>query len=170
MTFKACERFEKIGALMDLKDIRELVRLIDKSSVTQLKIEQDGTKISISKQSDVQVVSAPVAQPAIQPVAQPAVAKEAAPAAPAAEQGSSSDNYIEVRSPMVGTFYAASSPDADPFVKAGDTIETGDVLCIVEAMKIMNEIKSEQTGKVAKVLVNNGEPVEFNQVMFLLEK
>ncbi|HQV31530.1 MAG TPA: acetyl-CoA carboxylase biotin carboxyl carrier protein, partial [Calditrichia bacterium] len=78
--------------------------------------------------------------------------------------------YNEVRSPMVGTFYRSPSPDADPYVEVGDTVSTGNPLCIIEAMKLMNEIESEFSGKIAKILVENGQPVEYNQVLFLIEK
>ena len=157
---------------MDLKDIRELVKLVDKSSVTQLKVEQEGTKISISKHNnDVQVVSAP------QVAAAPVVHQAAAPievsthaSAPATESSSLAENQTEVNSPMVGTYYSAPSPDADDFVKVGDTVKAGDVLCIVEAMKIMNEIQADTDGKVVKILCKNGEPVEFGHTLFHIEK
>ena len=153
---------------MDLKDIRELVKLVDKSSVTQLKIDQDGMKISISKQTETQFVSAPqMAVPAVQQV--PAVATTQA-SAPETAPLDSNENFIEIKSPMVGTFYSSPSPDADIFVKVGDTVEVGQALCIVEAMKIMNELQAENSGKIAKILVKDGDPVEFNQVLFLLDK
>ena len=155
---------------MDLKDIRELVKLVDKSSVTQLKIDQDGMKISISKQTETQFVSAPqMAAPAIQQA--PAVATTQVTASESTPNASdSNENYIEIKSPMVGTFYSSPSPDAAIFVKVGDTVEVGQALCIVEAMKIMNELQAENAGKIAKILVKDGDPVEFNQVLFLLDK
>lgn len=154
---------------MDLKDIRELVKLVDKSSVTQLKIDQDGMKISISKQTETQLVSASqMVAPAIQQA--PAVATTQATAPEAAVTTDDNSNYIEVKSPMVGTFYSSPSPDAEKFVKVGDSVNVGQALCIVEAMKIMNELQAETAGTIAKILVKDGEPVEFNQVLFLLDK
>ncbi|MCB0296952.1 MAG: acetyl-CoA carboxylase biotin carboxyl carrier protein, partial [Calditrichaeota bacterium] len=80
------------------------------------------------------------------------------------------DKYLEVRSPMVGTFYRSPAPDADPYVEVGDTVSAGDTVCIIEAMKLMNEIETEVTGRIAKIMVENAQPVEFNQVLFLIEK
>jgi acetyl-CoA carboxylase biotin carboxyl carrier protein len=153
---------------MDLKDIRELVRLVDKSSVTELEIENDGTKVRIAKNKDVEYVTAPQMAPVA--YSAPAVAPLSSAQPVSTETADVAGDYIEVRSPMVGTFYESSSPEADAYVKVGDTIENGQTLCIIEAMKIMNELQSEYSGKIAKIMVKNSEPVEFNQVLFLLEK
>ena len=109
----------------------------------------------------------------VMPVAQAPVApKEAAPvekAAPAPEKKEEASNLIEFRSPMIGTFYRSSSPETDPFVKVGDTVEKGQVLCIVEAMKLFNEIESEVSGKIVKIMLENAQPVEYDQVLFLID-
>lgn len=155
---------------MELKDIRELVKLLDKSSVTEIELEKEDFKLRVAKNTDVQVVS----QAAAPVMAAPAVA--AAPAAPAAAvpaeapaAAEPAGSYTEIKSPMVGTFYAAPSPDADNFVKVGDSVSEGQTLCIIEAMKLMNEFKAEKSGKIVKILVTNSEPVEYNQVLFHIE-
>lgn len=154
---------------MDLELIRKLVKIIDTSGITDFSLEEGELKIKISKKQ------APVhfqAQPAsVQPILQAPSFQPAA--APAAKQETSEeakqDKYHEIRSPIVGTFYRAPSPDAEPFIKVGDSVETGKVLCIIEAMKLMNEIESDISGKIVKILVDNGRPVEYNQPLFLIE-
>jgi acetyl-CoA carboxylase biotin carboxyl carrier protein len=119
-----------------------------------------------------QSAAAPVAVPAVLPGAVAPVAQVAAPAAqaaPAAEAGPEAGAHI-VKSPIVGTFYAAPSPDADPFVKVGDRVSSGQVLCIVEAMKLMNEIESDFAGEIVKVFVNSGQPVEYGQALFAIKQ
>ena len=157
---------------MDLKDVRELVKLVDKSSINELEIKTDNERIRIAKHSEhspvTQVTTAMPQQmmaPAAAPIASPAPAAAEATEAAAPE---SNGNFLEIKSPMVGTFYASPSPDADPFVSQGDTVSKGQPLCIIEAMKLMNEIQSEHSGKIEKILVNNGDPVEYNQVLFLV--
>lgn len=156
---------------MDLGYIERLLKLFDDSSATELIVEEEGSKISIAKTVQQQVVTVSAPQPApIQttaPTAAPAtpiIEATAPPATPVAEpvQGKA------INSPMVGTFYRASSPDAAPFVQVGDTVSIGTTLCIVEAMKLMNEIESDVAGTVLKVLVENGKPVEYNQPLFLI--
>lgn len=158
---------------MDLGYIERLLKLFDDSSATELTVEEEGSKISIAKTVQQQVVtvsapSQPVIAPAIASTPAPAVATPVAstpsPASPSAEtpQGKT------INSPMVGTFYRASSPDAAPFVQVGDTVSIGSTLCIVEAMKLMNEIESDVAGTVLKVLVENGKPVEYNQPLFII--
>ncbi|MBL8004311.1 MAG: acetyl-CoA carboxylase biotin carboxyl carrier protein [Candidatus Kapabacteria bacterium] len=156
---------------MDLGYIERLLKLFDDSTATELTVEEEGSKISIAKtvQQQVVTVAAPIQQSApITPTPSPVVTASApttpTPSAPSAEptQGKA------INSPMVGTFYRSSSPEAPPFVQVGDTVSIGTTLCIVEAMKLMNEIESDVAGTVLKVLVENGKPVEYNQPLFLI--
>lgn len=154
---------------MDLELIKKLVKLIDTSGITDFSVEDGETKIKISKRSSGggQVYTHPVMQaPSVMPE-HSAPRKET----PAAEKPLEAvpSNHHEIRSPIVGTFYRAPSPDADSFVKIGDGVAPGKVLCIIEAMKLMNEIESDVTGKIVKILVENGKPVEYNQPLFLIE-
>jgi acetyl-CoA carboxylase biotin carboxyl carrier protein len=148
--------------------IEHLIRLVEKSDIAELEIcEGWGRRIRISKQS------APMPAPMPAPVAAaPAAGPAAAPASagsetPAADPDS---DLVRVVSPMVGTFYRAASPDKPPFVEVGSQVATGQTLCIIEAMKLMNEIASEVTGSIRKILVENAQPVEFGQTLFLIEK
>jgi acetyl-CoA carboxylase biotin carboxyl carrier protein len=163
---------------MDLKDIRQIIKIVESSNISEFELEEGGTKVKILKNtrtnvmpvSDVQVVRTPTPQSAIQPSVNTTVA-ESIPKVPAVEPESViSDNSVEVRSPMVGTFYRAPSPDADPYVEVGQTVSVGQTLCIVEAMKLMNEIEAEISGTILKILVENAQPVEYNQPLFLIEK
>lgn len=162
---------------MDLQYLRRLVKIFDDSSAADLEIEEEGTKIKLSKVSEhapeqqVIHVQSPAAMPAQAPMVAPAPAATPAPAAESsqAEAPAASSNTHEILSPIVGTFYRAPAPDADPFASVGDTISAGQTLCIVEAMKLMNEIESDVSGKIVKVLVENGQPVEYNQPLFAVE-
>ncbi len=159
---------------MKASHIRELVKIVEESNINQLEVSRWGQRVKIVKgytgngtepiiSAPMQPVSAP--QPAAQPIQQNApVPEKTAPAEP-----TKNENLIEIRSPMVGTFYRAPAPDAEPYVKVGDRIEPGKVLCIIEAMKLMNEIEAEVSGKIADILVENAKPVEYNQVLFLVE-
>jgi len=160
---------------MDLKEIRQLVKMVEGSNINEIEIEEDGKKLRISKSfpshnGDIHIL--PAATPSALPVAaaasQTAGIDAAAPPAPA--EPALAANVIEVRSPMVGTFYRAPSPDADPYVEVGQSVAVGQTLCIVEAMKLMNEIETEISGKIKEILVENAQPVEYNQVLFLIEK
>lgn len=149
---------------MDIRKVKKLIELLEESDVAEIEIHEGEESVRISRGST--AVVAPMAAPiAAAPVAAPAPA--AAPAvAPAAEpeiQGHA------VRSPMVGTFYSAPSPDASAFVKEGDTVSAGQTLCIIEAMKILNQIESDKAGKITRILVENGQPVEFDQPLFIIE-
>jgi acetyl-CoA carboxylase biotin carboxyl carrier protein len=158
---------------MDIKEIQELIRFVAKSGVNEVELERDGFKLSIKANAPApvaQAVAAPmpmqVAAPA--PVAAaPAAAAPVAPAAPAA--ASNESNYLTITSPMIGTFYRTPGPDKDPFVNVGDVVEPGKVVCIVEAMKLFNEIESEVKGRIVKVLVDNASPVEYGQPLFLVD-
>ena len=152
---------------MNLKEIQHLVEIISASGLDEVIIKEGESEITLRRNSSkVQVVNQPVvavpSAPAVLPVQAPAAPAQTA-AAPAAAPAS---DLLEIRSPIVGTFYSAPSPDSPPFVSAGDKIKSGDVLCIIEAMKLMNEIEAEISGTVAEVLVENGQPVEYNQVLF----
>ena len=156
---------------MDLDLIKKLVKIVDNSGVTDIEIEENGLKIKIAKKNrQTQVITQPqipltssqlVIQPAEPPIKEVVEKKPEVEAAPA--------NVHEIRSPIVGTFYRAPAPDADSYVQVGTVVSPGSVLCIVEAMKLMNEIESDVSGKVTKILVENGKPVEYNQPLFLIE-
>lgn len=158
---------------MDFKQIQELIKIINKSNISELSIEQEAFKITIKqKENEVQQVYA-VPAPAPVPVAAP-VAQVAAPAATAATPAAApaaakADNLVTIKSPMIGTFYRSGGPDKPPFVQVGDEVSTGKVVCIIEAMKLFNEIESEVSGKIVKVLVEDASPVEYDQPLFLVE-
>lgn len=166
---------------MDLKEIQELIRILSKSNVAELRIERDNFKITLRTRDFYQeskhvAAPAPVLQTATTPVIQPVAASTpvSAPpamAAPKAESAAPADtgNLITIKSPMIGTFYRSSAPDKEPFVKVGDEIKQGSVLCVIEAMKLFNEIESEYSGKIVKILVENAKPVEYDQPLFLIE-
>jgi acetyl-CoA carboxylase biotin carboxyl carrier protein len=159
---------------MDSKEIQSLIKFVSKSGVNEVSIEQGDFKITIKTDHGPQehqyIVQAPPVQEApvqMQPQATaPAATAADAPVAPAAEENS---NYIEIKSPMIGTFYRKPSPDKDTFVNVGDMISVGDVICVVEAMKLFNEIESEVAGKVVKVLVDDTSPIEYDQPLFLID-
>lgn len=158
---------------MDIKQIQELIRFVSKAGVNEVSLEQKDFKITIKSAAAAQMVvttsvpaAAPVmAAPAPVAVAAPAAAAPAAPAAAPAAAG----NLITIKSPMIGTFYRSSSPDKPSFVNVGDEVKAGKVVCIIEAMKLFNEIESEVSGKIVKVLVDNASPVEYDQPLFLVE-
>ena len=164
---------------MKVEQVLELVKAVSDSELTEFKYEEDGVKLSLKKTSDkivqVPAPAAPVAAPVIAPAMMPAApVQAAAPAAnvtaPAAAQetGESVPEGNVVKSPLVGTFYAAPAEDAEPYVKVGDSVKEGQVLAIVEAMKLMNEIESDFTGTVKEILVENGQGVEFGQPLFVI--
>lgn len=157
---------------MDIKQIQDLIRFVSKSGVNEVSIEQNDFKITIkTNQAPTYVTaslpaaeSAPAYAPVAPPIA-PAAATVAATEAPAAD----TSKLITVKSPMIGTFYRSSSPEKPMFVNVGDEIKPGSVLCIIEAMKLFNEIESEVSGRVVKILVDNASPVEYDQPLFLVE-
>jgi acetyl-CoA carboxylase biotin carboxyl carrier protein len=155
---------------MDLKEIQNLIKFVSNSGVAEVKLETGDVKITIrttleGNTPDITYVQpAPVA-PVISQVAAPAPAAPATPAAPAADDA----KYITIKSPMIGTFYRKPAPDKSPFVEVGSSIGKGDVLCVVEAMKLFNEIESEVSGKIVKILVDDMSPVEFDQPLFLVD-
>ncbi|SHG82950.1 acetyl-CoA carboxylase biotin carboxyl carrier protein [Winogradskyella jejuensis] len=158
---------------MDLKEIQNLIKFVAKSGASEVKLEMDDVKITIKTGSETEttivqqmpVAAAPMMQQA--PAAAPAPAAE--PAAPAAAPASDDSKYITIKSPIIGTFYRKPSPDKPVFVEVGTDIKEGDVLCVIEAMKLFNEIESEISGKIVKVLVDDSSPVEFDQPLFLVD-
>jgi acetyl-CoA carboxylase biotin carboxyl carrier protein len=150
---------------MNLKEIREMITLMNENDLTEIEIEREGTKIKLKKAS----LEAPV--PIYRPVPEYHMETTVAPksAGESSEKVETASNKLQIQSPMVGTFYRAPSPESPAFVEVGQTVEVGQVVCIVEAMKLMNEIKSEVRGKVAEVLVENAQPVEFGQPLFVVE-
>jgi acetyl-CoA carboxylase biotin carboxyl carrier protein len=152
---------------MDTKEIQRLLDYIAKSPLAEVSIETEGLKVSVKKFGEAApVVSVVSAAPVAAPVASAPAAAPAAPAAPAPV----ADNLYTVKSPMIGTFYRAPGPDKDNFVEVGTEIAPGKTVCVIEAMKLFNEIDSEISGKIVKILVDNASPVEFDQPLFLVEK
>mgnify|MGYP006280313799 CR=1 FL=1 len=161
---------------MDLKLIQNLLNMISESDVNEVSIEEGNLKIKMKKRGEAapateQVFYAPPAPAASAAPATPAptAAAPADASAPPAGNAPAANNAKPVKSPIVGTFYSAPTPESEPFVKVGDTVKKGDVLCIVEAMKIMNEIEAEFGGKVVQVLAKESQPVEFDQPLFMIE-
>ncbi len=160
---------------MDLKDIQELIKFVAKSGATEVALEIDNIKISIKSPAKKRRGEEDEDAAIIQQVPAPIVATQvvAAPtqvASPIAENSSSNEaNYITIKSSMIGTFYRSSSPETPPFVNVGDSIKEGDTICIIEAMKLFNEIEAEVSGKIVKVLVDDTTPVEFDQPLFLVD-
>ncbi|MBD3367848.1 MAG: acetyl-CoA carboxylase biotin carboxyl carrier protein [Candidatus Eisenbacteria bacterium] len=151
---------------MDRKQLEELIRLVEDSEVTELSIRNLFSSVRIVKGSRTAAPDVPAAVPAAPPVAAPSPAP--APAAAEAEPGEDSD-LVPIVSPMVGTFYESSSPESPAYVRQGDRVSKGQVVCIVEAMKLMNEIESEVSGTVARIEVENAQPVEYGQTLFLVQ-
>jgi acetyl-CoA carboxylase biotin carboxyl carrier protein len=161
---------------MDLSYVKKLIKLVESSGIGELELEEEGSKIRIAKPSNnsssvalhthsesIPQHSAPIPLATVAPQISPL---QEAPSEPPTVQA----NIHEVKSPIVGTFYRAPAPDADTYVQVGQTVQTGTVLCIVEAMKLMNEIESDTAGRVVKICVENGQPVEYNQTLFHIEK
>jgi acetyl-CoA carboxylase biotin carboxyl carrier protein len=157
---------------MDYNLIKKLIKVVEESDIAQFSIQEGDLKIKISKNGKQQIVSTVVSQPSTEQVntVQPVMAQAAATPSETDAGNDGDSNLHEVRSPIVGTFYLAPSPDADAYVQVGDTVKNGSVLCIVEAMKLMNEIVSDAGGKIVKILIENATAVEYNQPLFLIEK
>lgn len=149
---------------MDIRKIKKLIELVEESGIAELEITEGEESVRIHRGSSQAVMQQPMQYAA--PVA--AAAAPAAPAAPAAAPVAEISGHV-VKSPMVGTFYRASSPEAKPFVEVGQTVNVGDTLCIVEAMKMMNQIEADKAGVVREILVENQDAVEFDQPMFIIE-
>ncbi|HEY4327097.1 MAG TPA: acetyl-CoA carboxylase biotin carboxyl carrier protein [Mucilaginibacter sp.] len=152
---------------MDIKQIQDLIRFVSKSGVNEVAIEQKDFKITIKTNQAPTIVNATI--PAVQQSATTAALMPAPSPAPAAEPINDTSKYVTIKSPMIGTFYRSASPEKPLFVNVGDEIETGTVICIIEAMKLFNEIESEISGRIVKILVDNASPVEYDQPLFLVE-
>lgn len=148
---------------MDIRKVKKLIELLEESDVAEIEIHEGEESVRISRTSS---MAAPVAMAA--PMAVPAAAAPAAAPAPAEEATPAEPQGHLIRSPMVGTFYQAPSPGAKPFVQVGDSVGAGDTLCIIEAMKILNQIESDKAGTVKEILVENGQPVEYDQPLFVI--
>lgn len=147
---------------MDIRKIKKLIEIIEESDIAELEISEGEESVRISRYSS----PPPVAAAPAPAVAAPLVAAAAAPSAPAAEEKTA--GHV-VKSPMVGTFYRSSSPGAKPFVETGQSVDVGDTLCIIEAMKILNQIEADKSGTVTQVRVEDAQPVEYNQPLFIIE-
>ena len=151
---------------MDLRKIKKLMELLEESGIAEIEVKEGEESIKLSRNTSIssmpvqQVIQQP--QPQIQATAQQPVKSDTQPSATA-------ENRNTVNSPMVGTFYASASPESKPFVTIGQTVKKGDTLCILEAMKMMNQVQAESDGKIIEILVNNAEPVEFDQPLFVIE-
>jgi acetyl-CoA carboxylase biotin carboxyl carrier protein len=167
---------------MDIKEIQDLIRFVAKSGVTEVELEKEGLKLVIKANGTAAATAmvapssmapAPIAYPPVQAVQVAPAPVAPAPAAPAsaalAAPTPSSTALAVLKSPMIGTFYRSAGPDKDPFVKVGDRVEKGQVICIVEAMKLFNEIESEQSGTIIRVLIENSSPVEYDQPLFEID-
>lgn len=152
---------------MDIRKIKKLIELVEESGIAELEISEGEESVRISRAVAPQAQMAPIHQVAA-PVAAPTAAPTAAPIAPVVEAPAQVTGH-QVCSPMVGTFYGASSPDAKPFVKVGQQVTVGDTLCIVEAMKMMNQIEADKSGVVTAILAEDGNPVEFDQPLVIIE-
>ena len=152
---------------MDLRKLKKLIDLVQESGIAELEITEGEEKVRIARGGAVSVT--PLAVGAPQVVAVPASAPTAAPAAPIAAPAPEAvpEGHV-VKSPMVGTFYRAPSPDAKPFVEVGATIKAGETICVLEAMKLMNEIEADASGTIKAILVENGQPVEYGQALFII--
>ncbi len=157
---------------MDIKQVQELVKLINKTSIGEITIEENGTRITIKQKKDpsqkIYTSGAPMNMPAQAPTQAAPVAIAATPSAPAAE-APKADNLITIKSPMIGTFYRQAGPGKPIFASVGDEVTVGKTVCIIEAMKLFNEIESDVKGRIVKVLVEDASPVEFDQPLFLVE-
>lgn len=148
---------------MDIRKVKKLIELLDESGIAEIEITEGEESVRISRYSQhAPVAAAPIAAPAAAPVAAPV----AAVVAPAEVE----DDGYDVTSPMVGTYYAASSPGAAPYVQVGDRVNEGDTLCIIEAMKMMNQIETDVSGVIKSIRIQNGEPVEFGQTLFVIDQ
>jgi acetyl-CoA carboxylase biotin carboxyl carrier protein len=160
----------------DLNYIKKLVKIIDSCDISEIEIDEEGTKLRVVKnkapQNDLpQIIN--YTTPSVQAPPPAAASTEITAVKPEVKAEPKAappkENLVEIKSPIVGTFYRAPSPNADPYVLEGQNINVGTVLCIIEAMKLMNEIESEVNGKISKILVENGQPVEYNQALFIVE-
>jgi oxaloacetate decarboxylase alpha subunit len=153
---------------MNIKEMKEMIQIMNENNLTELELEKDGLKIRLKKGFSGSAEPVVAIESTASMIQKEAIIKEAMEAKESAKLSAAAAKNV-IKSPMVGTFYAAPAPDAAPFVQIGMSIDVGQVVCIVEAMKLMNEIKAEIRGKVKEILVNNGDPVEFGQPLFVVE-
>ena len=151
---------------MDLRYLKKIIRLLEQSKVDEIEVEEEGVKIRVARNTNNNAVVQP-SQSFAPIVSAPSAQSSTVSEAKASAKVESS--LHEVKSPIVGTFYRSSSPDAEPYVEVGQVVQKGTVLCIIEAMKLMNEIEADASGRIAKVCVENNHPVEYNQLLFLIE-
>jgi acetyl-CoA carboxylase biotin carboxyl carrier protein len=161
---------------MDFKQIQELIKMINKSNIGEVSIEEKGFKLTIKQKEEPvqQLIAAPMQTHSVATMAAPPVAAAAQAPVAAAEKATKAaetpaGNFVTIKSPMIGTFYRSASPDKPAFASVGDEVAPGKVVCIIEAMKLFNEIESEVSGKIIKVLVEDASPVEYDQPLFLVE-
>jgi acetyl-CoA carboxylase biotin carboxyl carrier protein len=150
---------------MDIRKIKKLIELLEESGIAELEIKEGEESVRISRNSNAPMAAAPV-MPAVAAAPAPVAAPEAAESAPAPAADTSGHR---VKSPMVGTYYSSPSPTSGPFVKVGQKVNVGDTLCIIEAMKMMNQIEADKGGTIRQILVENGQPVEFDQELFIID-
>lgn len=159
---------------MDIAYLEKIMQLFDESTLTELEIEEEGTQIRLARKGEPQapqMMQFAPPQMAYGPASMPAAAAAPAAGAPPAVPSPNGTNLKqhEIKSPIVGTFYRSPSPDADPYVQVGQRIDAGTTVCIIEAMKLMNEIESDATGKIVKINIENGQPVEYGQTLMVIE-
>ncbi len=154
---------------MKAKEIQELINFISDTGLEEVNIETEEFKLEVKRSSGSVVAAAAPAPVAPAPAAAPSAAPAPAPAVPSAESASAADNLVTIKSPMIGTFYRSSNPETPPFANVGDSVSVGQPVCIVEAMKLFNEIESDVSGKIVEVLVENASPVEFDQPLFKVQ-
>lgn len=153
---------------MDIRKVKKLIELLEASDIAEIEIHEGEESVRISRHGTLQLPATAMALPPAAPAAPPSAAAEAPVAAWESEKEPELEGNV-VRSPMVGTFYRAPNPGAKPFITEGQSVTAGDTLCIIEAMKILNQIESDFTGVVKRILVENGQPVEYNQPLFIIE-
>jgi acetyl-CoA carboxylase biotin carboxyl carrier protein len=167
MASKSPSRREREGSLWDLKEIEELIALLTERQIAEFEMEKAGMRIRIRRGSGGEGFMTAALPVSASPLAAPPTHGKTAPAEASTEE--STEGLYIVKSPIVGTFYAATAPNAPAFVKLGDTVQVGQVLCIIEAMKLMNEIESEVAGEVVRIYAENGQPVEYGQSLFAIK-
>ncbi|MEP5568815.1 MAG: acetyl-CoA carboxylase biotin carboxyl carrier protein [Halioglobus sp.] len=151
---------------MDIRKVKKLIELLEESNIGEIEIKEGEESVRISRNGNQNMMAAPAPMYAAPPAAPaPAAPATAAPAAPAAESAPATSGHV-VKSPMVGTFYRSPAPTSPSFAEVGQTVKVGDVICIVEAMKMMNQIEADKAGTIEAIMVENGEPVEFDQPLF----
>ncbi|MCC2682771.1 MAG: biotin carboxyl carrier protein [Nitrosospira multiformis] len=153
---------------MDLRKLKKLIDLVEESGIAELEITEGEEKVRISRSAP-SMQMPPIAMPSPQPAPAPTIIPQAAPVTPATAAAEILPQGHMVKSPMVGTFYRSSAPGSNPFVEVGQTVKEGDTLCIIEAMKLLNEIESDKSGVIKAVLVENGQPVEYGEPLFVIE-